>query len=329
MLEELDLRINQFNIGSFSTVYIGGGSPSLLSLSQIKKIFRVIKPLTSTDAEITIEANPEHISKDFLDTIYECGVNRLSLGIQSLSDKALTFVSRRASKNTVLKALEIIKNHWINKNNVRLSLDLISGLPYCSDDDFIEGVKTVIDSGADHISLYSLTVEEDTPLFKNLGNYDDDKNTEQWLTGKTILESSGFIQYEVSNFCKENCQSRHNMTYWRKKDYIGIGSGATGTVSDFRYTNGKLDSRQKYTFSESVEHLDKETLEFEYIMMGLRTLQGINENDFYERFGKSLDERIGNVFSKWQKKGLAEKRTSWWTLGKDGIMFLNQFLLEI
>jgi oxygen-independent coproporphyrinogen-3 oxidase len=330
LIEELNYRKNQFNINNFSTLYLGGGTPSLLNINQLKKLFNVIIPQCSSKAEITVEANPENINAEFLETLYKCGVNRLSVGIQSLSDKALKFVSRRASKEIILQALAIIQNFWLRQNEkMRFSVDFISGLPFCSNEEFTAGLKNVINSDPDHISLYSLTLEEKTPLYTMLKNYDEDKNTEQWFLGKDIIEKAGFVQYEVSNFCKPGYESRHNITYWRKNDYIGIGAGATGTIGAYRYTNGKLNSSQKYTFSETVEKLDKDTLEFEYIMMGLRTLQGIDENDFYKRFRKTLESKIGKTFFKWQKKKLAEKQGSWWTLGKNGILFLNEFLLEL
>ncbi len=329
LLNELKYRKNQFNVDTFSTVYIGGGTPSLLEKHQLEKLLKYIVIQCENDAEITIEANPEHISKEFLETIIQCGVNRLSVGIQSLSDNALKFVSRHANKKNIINAIALINQYWLNINKNRLSLDLISGLPYCSNNEFIETVNYVTASGADHISLYSLTLEKETPLYKEQGNYNEEVNTEQWFIGKELLEKSGFNQYEVSNFCKLGCESRHNLTYWRKNDYIGIGSGATGTVNNYRYTNGALDSAQKYTLSEVVEKLDQKTLEFEYLMMGFRTIKGIDENDFYSRFGHTLESRIGSVFSQWQNKKLAQKNDSWWTLGKQGIMLLNEFLVEI
>lgn len=346
LLSELQYRLQYFSVSALKTIYIGGGTPSILPLEHITYFFTALKKEMSIEknAEITFEINPDDVSKELLETLYSVGVTRLSMGIQCLDDTALKSVGRRASTKETITALNLIRDYW-QPLGKQVSLDLISGLPYLSEESFKKGLNTVISYKPNHISLYSLTIEEDTPLFKAVEKkvipYSDEENENQWLLGKDILEEQGYMQYEVSNFAFPGYESQHNMEYWKMHNYLGIGSGGTGTFESYRYTNTRniesyitywLSDLEKHTIPfdiEDKEVLSKDTQIFETLMMGFRTLNGINSIEFRKRFGIELETKIQPVFDCWQEKKLAEKTGSSYALNKQGLLYLNTFLREL
>ncbi len=364
---EAKFYAKNYGITSWKTVYIGGGTPSLMTPSQLRHLIPGIKnavPLAE-NAEVTIEMNPDDITEELLEAAKESGVNRLSVGIQSLSDKVLKACGRRCTRKTSLEALNLIHKNWQGK----FSADLISALPFDDKNQLQKSIEEIIGFNPDHISLYSLTLEEKTPLgkavFEGKIHYDFEKADELWLFGRNLLEKNGYKQYEVSNFAKPGFESEHNKTYWHLEDYIGLGAGAAGTVysdcsapqeasSGIRWNNSHdinsyIDFWNSHRFLETdrdnisaeqkipaeIETLDLKTQEFEYLMMGFRLLEGINESKYRLRFGKNLKSRLGadkdsGLFNQWQKNGLAHSYTKngdiYYGLTKKGILLFNQFL---
>lgn len=365
---EIDFRIKYFDIKFLSTIYIGGGTPSLFSPSGIKDILNFIKTKCKVDinAEITMEANPQDISEDFLLELKCSGVNRLSVGIQCYNDSVLKLLKRRCNLHQVDKALDLIKKHWVSEG-FSFSCDLISGLPSLCDDDFLLGIKKIISYGVNHISLYSLMLEEDTTLYQQISSneilYSEENNENQWILGKEFLEKNGFYQYEVSNFAKPGSESRHNTVYWHIENYLGCGAGATGTVDYYRWNN--LTDLEKYVdfwknvnfndftknseqvFNSSIpqeeEFLSVKDKEFEFLMMGFRLKEGVKASAYNSLFGKDLSTRLGydeslkddfKIFNKWILEGKAkveklQNEDLIFSLTDSGLMFLNQFLEEI
>ena len=334
------MRAVQFDVSEWSTIYFGGGTPSLLLPNQIETLLnglKAVRPIAE-NAEITFECNPDDITLELLETLKKCGVNRLSVGLQAMNDVPLTLVNRRAHRAENLRALELLSKHWIDSLNSerkkrRLSVDLICGLPSETSESFFAGLDEVISCGADHISLYSLTLEENTPLFNAVDsgkiNLPEAEEADSWwIKARDLLEKHGFLQYEVSNFALKGCESRHNMSYWKMMPYIGIGAGATGTVEDFRYTNSRSIEKWLSGADEERETLTPDIQKFEYLMMGFRTLEGADAEEFKRRFSEDISV-IEPVFSKWCRKGLAHKTKSRLALNKDGLLLLNCFLQEI
>lgn len=323
----------------WSSVYVGGGTPSLLSSSQIETLFSAIKPHCTPEAEITFECNPDDITSEFLEVLIKSGVTRVSLGIQSFSNEKLTFCKRRSTRDINLKALSLIQQAHFK----HFSADLIAGLPPYNNDEkqLMEDIETLVSYGVDHISLYSLTIEEETPLYKiiqkNPEIINETVNDELWIMGRDFLEEKGLPQYEVSNFALKENQSVHNRKYWHMENYIGIGAGATGTIyqskSAVRVTNtNNLEDYLSKPFSEQEETLivrDEEYMH-EYLMMGFRTLEGVNNRDFFDRFGISILDSIEPTFTHWQKnkKALLTPRGNY-ALTKEGLLLLNTFLIQI
>ena len=351
LCNEISFRFSQYDIKNTETVYVGGGTPSLLSGKQIQKIFDKIKKssVLKPDAEISFEVNPDDINKELLENLGAAGVNRISCGIQTMNDKALKAACRRADEKTNQKALELLSSHWKKE----LSIDLISGLPYDNEETIKNNLDQVCSVNPDHISFYSLTIEEETPFGKKLNSgelsYDFDFADKLWLYGRDYLEEKGYGWYEVSNFSKPGKECRHNLRYWNHQDYLGCGSGASGTIyfengEGIRWTNTRNikeytdfwtdASNTKKGLPQNSEKIDFETSEFEFFMMGLRKLKGIKEKDFIRIFDKDLPEKFLQLFEKWEGKGLCVRRGSEsagfdYAMSREGILFLNRFLEEL
>lgn len=232
LCNEISFTIKNHESYEVDTVFMGGGTPSIIPFPLIKKLCNLITSLFSPK-EFTIEANPDNISEEFLKTLNDSKVTRLSIGIQSLNEKSLKECNRRADLQTNINALELIKKFW-RKN---FSVDMISALPFETEKTLKASLEKIIEYKPDHISLYSLMLEEETPLYESYKNYNSDEADKLWLFGRDILLSNGYAQYEVSNFCTTAHECRHNLKYWQQENYFGCGSGATGTI----YTKTKDD----------------------------------------------------------------------------------------
>lgn len=362
LIREARIYAEFYGIKKWRSVYVGGGTPSILSPEQIFNLISGIKDAAGFDenAEVTVEMNPDDVTEEFLSACGKSGVNRLSMGIQAFDDRALSCVNRGADCRIILNALETLKNHW----NGRLSVDFIAGLPCHTHESFknqFELLKKY--PKIDHVSLYTLTVEENTPLWKKIEdgivNFSYEKADKMWLAGRNILEKLEFSQYEVSNFARKGFEARHNSAYWKQENYIGVGAGASGTVYDFcsksavRWTNTlsvpayirgvdeEICSAKKNLcfLKRNVENLDETTLEFEFLMLGFRKIEGVSSADYKERFGKELSERIGanradGIFFQWKKNRLASEKLSpdgekIYSLNRRGILLLNRFLEQL
>lgn len=351
LFNEIRYRLYKNSVSSLSTVYVGGGTPSILSFEQIKKLSDFIYSLfDKAPSEFTIEANPDDISENFLSVLNESVINRLSVGIQAFDEKTLAYVHRRSSSAQVYEALNVISSKWKGI----LSCDMIAALPGQTKDSFEKDLSELIKFNPEHISMYSLTIEEDTVLGKKLDKgvlkYDFQEADEIWLCGRELLKENGFYQYEVSNFCKKGYECRHNMAYWTQKNYLGCGAAATGSVyekSGSRFTNTQnitsyIDFWTKAEKPELVkedlipgtaEKLDEETKIFEFFMMGLRTLKGVSLSDFEEKFGQPVKESYIKIMESWKEKERAvfyeKDGKKYFSMNEKGILFLNDFLREI
>lgn len=339
VIKEIALRKRLFGVDRWSTVYIGGGSPSLLGPIDIRALSEGIRPdLVNAGegaTEWTIEANPEDLSVDWLRVCEDSGINRLSLGLQSLRDPVLAAIGRRGSAASNIAALELAAANWKG----RLSVDFIAGLPGLTDGELTDDLRRALEYGPDHVSLYSLTIEDGTPLSKrvlaqSIEMPDEDLAATQWIAGRDYLESNGLLQYEVSNFARPGCESRHNLTYWTLQSYVGVGPGATGTINrgkeSFRYTDNRdiaswMIDPVANTDDESIGPAD--TLA-EAILMGFRLIRGVDRKAFKDRFDVDLATKIGKTAIKWQKKGLLEVSETRMNLNQEGLLVLNRFLVD-
>lgn len=346
LCNEIKIRKTENKIDALETVYIGGGTPSLLETRQLSAILKeVFSGLNNKPKEITVEANPDDISKELLEEFYSCGITRISCGIQTFNDSALKNVRRRGNGKIILDALFLVQQYWKGV----FSADLISGLPHEDRESFVKTLDELLKFRPEHVSMYSLTMEEDTPLGKLLLNggfdYDFDKADEIWISGRDFLLKNGYEHYEVSNFCLPGFECQHNLVYWKQNDYIGCGAGGTGTFygkNGLRFTNA-TDIKKYISFwkravsSEdapgSEEKLSAETQSFEFFMMGLRTFGGVSREEYKKRFGSDFPEKFIAVFEQWMARGFCGVKEisgeHFYFMNEKGILFLNRFLEEL
>ncbi|MFN3134054.1 MAG: radical SAM family heme chaperone HemW [Candidatus Kryptonium sp.] len=299
----------------FDTIYFGGGTPSLLEVSQIEKILNLLYKnfRISQDAEVTIEANPGTVDKEKLFSFKKVGINRLSFGVQSFSDEDLKFLGRI---HTSKDAIECVKLAFeVGFKNI--SIDLIFGLPGQSLENWVENLHKAIELNVPHISAYNLIVENGTPLYELVRNGkvklpDEDEQAKLYEVTMETLEGAGYIHYEVSNYAYEGFECRHNLKYWEYENYIGFGPSAHSFWVNKRWWN--VANLYKYLKAidlnklpiANFEILDAEKMMEEFIYLGLRS-RGIDLDKFRRKFDFDfLDGEIREELSELEKLGFVE-----------------------
>ena len=281
--------INTYDGEIIKTIYIGGGTPSCLTHQERVKLFRIMENFKKApDIEYTFECNPEDITDDLLDDIVAAGVNRISLGVESFDKNNLAFLNRSIDYKDLEAKLEMLHNRGLDNIN----LDLMYAIPNQKMSSLKKDINNILKLNPTHISTYSLIIEEHTKLANDKTQYisqDEDRKMYDYIV-KT-LEKNGYIHYEVSNFAKEGFESKHNITYWLNNEYYGFGLGASGFKGGVRYTNTKNLSEyinNKYRKEELLLTMKDQT--DNEIMLGLRLLKGIDVNNFYDKYGKNIQE---------------------------------------
>lgn len=281
-------EIESYNIKNHSlkTIYIGGGTPSVLSLDNLETLLEFLDNHFSGVEEFTLEANPESLSEDKISLLSKYHVNRVSLGVQTVSDDLLRKLNRKHTKKDVIHCVNLLRKHGINNIN----LDFIYGIPGSNRQDTIDDIELISDLNPEHISFYSLQIEEGTVFsIQKIQPYDDDKMREEYDFINQELTAKGYERYEVSNFSKKGFQSMHNKTYWKDRPYYGCGVSASGYLSNRRYTNTKsITHYLEGKTIQSEEILTEPEMEFEYLMLNLRLVEGFSILDFRERFRKNF-----------------------------------------
>ena len=316
------------------TVYFGGGTPSLLSAYQVGRILSSIREnfVLDDNVEITLECNPmTHLSdgKEYFSALREFGVNRLSLGIQSAVDGELKLMGRRHSfdeaKRTFLDARE--------SGFENISIDLMFGIPSQTLESLEYSLEQFVSLGAEHISIYSLQLEEGTPLYRMKEKYtlaDDDMAADMYERVVVFMKGAGYAHYEISNFAKEGRESKHNSKYWRLDKYLGLGLAAHSDFAGKRQEN--TCDMQKYLVGKWIENesaIRESEREFEFIMLGLRTKVGISKSEFFARFGIDFDEKYGKKIEIFEKMGYLQQDVERLSLNERGFEVSNSILEEI
>ncbi len=317
LIREISSKKNKENITD--TIFIGGGTPSLLDVKYIKEIFDSLYDdfNISDDAEITIEANPGTITKEKAKAYAELGINRVSMGLQSADNEVLKKLGRIHDFNQFLESYDILRNEGMSNINV----DIMSGLPGQSVAKYEETLYKVCDVNPEHISAYSLIVEEGTPFYQMYNPVDglrrdelpdEDSEREQYYITRDILKDAGYFRYEISNYSKPGYECRHNTGYWRGVPYIGMGLGASSLWNGTRYNNtGDMSeyircSMKPDSIAENVQKLtDTDKME-EFMFLGLRMTEGIQISEFYEKFGVTVNEVYGEVIKKYSDMKMLE-----------------------
>lgn len=339
LLCDIEDQLAVFNIDHVPTVYIGGGTPSALGAERIEKLLggirQLCKPMIHAPSEITIEANPESAGKAFLQACIAEGVSRLSLGVQTFHEPSRQAVHRPGNMALLEERLSLASDFFPGG----LSADLITGLPFQAAEILSADIERLLAFKPAHISLYSLTIEPETPLGRSaLFLPSADEADLLWITGRNLLEEAGYAQYEVSNFALQNRACAHNMRYWRMENWLGAGPSASGTIIDDSAGKGRRFTyppniagyiaapRPRIKYAD-VEELDRKDLIRESLLMGFRCRSGPDLNLFRKRYNICIDDCIPKTIDHWRNKGFFETPGSL-SPSPEGLLFLNQFLSD-
>lgn len=288
-LEELEVEINNLYQGEvLETLYIGGGTPSSLNIKQLKRLFSILNSLNvSKTAEVTIECNFSNTTEEKLELFKECGINRLSFGLETIGKMQLDFLERDEKEDTTRNIIEMAKKIGFDNINV----DLMYALPGESLDDLKRDLEFIKSLDIKHISCYSLIIEEHTKLaINNVQNISEDEDYEMYEYICKWMRDNNFSHYEISNYAKDGYQSRHNLVYWDNKEYYGFGLGASAFLGNRRISNTR--SINKYlegNYISEEEFLEKCDFVYYEIMLNLRKREGINLEELFKKYGVYLD----------------------------------------
>ncbi|GHU52922.1 coproporphyrinogen III oxidase [Clostridia bacterium] len=290
--------------GKADTVYLGGGTPTALSLLQILRVIDALRPYTDKNTEFTIEANPKTVDKHYLYKLEDAGVNRISFGMQSTNDGVLKKLGRTHTYADFWDTYNAAQDAGFNNINV----DLISAVPFAEKEK--DDIHRLINISPSHISAYSLSIENGTN-FEGLTAVSDEVDRAKYAYIKEELQNAGYEWYEISNFAKNGKYSRHNTAYWTRKSYIGVGLGAHSFDKEksVRYSNvTELETylSEENKIAETTEITRTDAMA-EFFFLGLRLIRGVSLHDFYDEFGVSAESIYGGVFDNLLKHRLIHK----------------------
>lgn len=331
-LGALQRDIRQYRGLTFSTIFIGGGTPSLMPAGFISKLMATIREYDTIlpDAEITIEANPGTVTEKLLGEYLCAGVNRLSFGLQSADDVELAAVGRIHTYAEFLDSFEMARKAGFKNINV----DLMMGLPGQTMISLKQTVNKVCFLRPEHISAYMLILEEGTPLFERAKKLsilpNDDKQAEMYELAVGMLEKKGYRQYEISNFAREGYECRHNKGYWTREQYLGIGLGASSMIDNVRYrVTTDLGSYLQTLSYESEESLSADDIRNEIVMLGMRLKDGISYNEIKETYGESYANVLLCKLNRYLEQGLVEHDYDRFHFTVKGFLVSNTILADL
>lgn len=321
------------------SIFVGGGTPSILTEAQITQVFEAVHesfPIRE-DAEITLEMNPGTDVKDKLPVYRELGINRLSMGLQSADNEELKCLGRIHTYEDFRQVYQWAREAGFTNINV----DLMSAIPGQTLESYEDTLRKVADLEPEHISAYSLIIEEGTPFYERYGEGrhaeelpDEDIERQMYVRTGEILEDYGYHRYEISNYAKDGYECKHNLGYWDRKEYLGLGAGASSLMDHIRWkepdhigpsTGLVLEEREDFTRLRRKDEME------EFMFLGLRKINGVSEHDFYKSFRVSMDEIYKESIENLIKEGLLVREEDRIRLTDRGIDLsnyaLSQFLL--
>ena len=315
------------------SVFIGGGTPSALKAEAIASIMRTLQEqfFFCEDAEVTIEANPGTVDLEKLTIYRNVGINRLSLGLQSTDAEELKLLGRIHSYEEFLKSYE-----WARKAGFsNINIDLMFAIPGQTGEAWRQHLYQVAELNPEHISAYSLIIEEGTPFAEqNLDLPDEDTEYQMYEDTAEILERYGYRQYEISNYAKQGYMCRHNAGYWQRLEYLGFGLGASSLYRGMRFSNTRRmqeylkESRNPDQIRKDVTVLSRNERIEEFMFLGLRMTEGISEKKFEENFDARLMDVYGDILQKYEETGFMEHIETKWRLTRKGIHVSNHILAD-
>lgn len=327
LVQEIAQEKHYLGGNTINTIYFGGGTPSLLSTTECTLLLQALKNNFSIapDAEITLEANPDDISAEKLQQWQAAGINRLSIGVQSFFENELQWMNRAHNAQQALESLQLAIKFFEN-----ITIDLIYGSPLLTNEMWRQNVDMALSLGIPHLSCYALTVEEKTPLHKRILKHqslavDNDKQATQFLLLMEWLKEIGYEHYEVSNFAKPGFRSRHNASYWKGIPYLGIGPSAHSFNGRQRRWNVANNQQYMQGISASSAIRTTETLTMaqrfnEYVMIALRTAEGINLTQLEKAFGTTKKQELQQQVKKFISAGFMQWRNNNLQLTNQGML---------
>lgn len=338
LLAEIERQAQIFTPGRLASIYIGGGTPSLLSSRQLNTIIEAVSRnfKIADQVEISIEANPATLKLDWLQQITSIGINRLSLGVQSFSDQELKILGRVHNCQGVMDSIELL--HKANLKN--FNIDLIYGIPGQSIEDWLSNLQQAVECAPRHLSAYLLQPGNDTPMAADieqgcLALLDDEIEAAMYYETLEFLPERGFEHYEISNFCQPGYECRHNLNYWQAGEYIGIGAGAVSYTNGRRYMN-RINWREYVASLENAQGCEVEELEqmsppellADAMITGLRMCRGVNLKEYSERFNRDVIHEYAAIIDSGIAKGLLKMENEQLSLTKKGYFLSNEVLCQ-
>lgn len=298
------------------TIFLGGGTPSLLSGEQLDRILGTVFDAyqVADDCEISMEVNPGTVTKEKLKAYKRAGVNRLSIGMQSAVEEELQSLGRIHSSEDAFDTYNLAVKTGFNNINI----DLMSAIPGQTKESWKESLKRILDlePAPAHVSAYSLIIEEGTSFFENTPALpDEDTEREMYKITNDILSRAGYVRYEISNYAKPGYACRHNCTYWERGSYVGFGIGAASLVDQIRFSNtrnlkdylGKYLKNATVAIKENRQELSVEEQMEEFMFLGLRMMRGVSAGKFSDLFGRTIDQVYPGIVEKYCRQGLLQK----------------------
>ena len=326
-------EMDEYAGAEVDTVFWGGGTPSVLPAELIKKLCGAInkKFRLALDTEWTAEMNPGTLTDEKICAMLEGGINRASVGVQSFNNNELRAIGRIHDSETAYNT--ICRLHDNGFKNI--SIDLMESIPLQTSESFMNSLNTAVSLPISHISVYSLIIEDGTPLKKkyddgvyNVPDEDEDRDLYA-LTGR-FLKEYGYERYEISNYAKPGHESRHNIRYWQCGEYIGLGAAAHSYMSGKRYSN--TTDLKKYIsgegIKENIEILTEADKMSEFMILGMRMMKGVSGNEFKRLFGKGIDDVYGDILKKYISTGFINKNGGFYRFSEKGIDVSNSILCE-
>ena len=319
------------------SIFLGGGTPSILNENQIRRVmcalWDVIGEQVMKDVEVTIESNPGTLTEEKLKTYRELGINRISMGLQSTFNDELKNLGRIHTYEEFLEGYRLARKAGFQNINI----DLMSGLPNQSLEKWETTLARIIELNPEHISAYSLIIEEGTNFYEQYGTEEGEKalpdeelDRLMYQKTKELLSAAGYERYEISNYAKPGYESRHNCSYWTGIDYLGVGLGASSLIQKNRYRNEEnMECYLKTLVQNKVvrqleETLDKQSEIEEYMILGLRMMKGVSKSEFFKRFGKTMDMKYGEVLAQLKSLELITEEDDFVCLTEKGIDVSNE-----
>ncbi len=331
---EIVQRAKLYKEKKIDTIFFGGGTPSLLSAEQMGKIMKTVRQEFQVlpEAEISMEVNPGTVSLEKLKAYKECGINRLSIGLQSANNEELKVLGR-------IHTWEVFENTWRQVRELGFSnvnIDLMSALPGQTLESYENTLRNVLALKPEHISAYSLIIEEGTKFYEWFGEDnsrfpDEITDRRMYEVTRTLLEEHGYHRYEISNYALKGYECKHNVGYWKRKEYLGLGLGAASLLANARSNNvSDLAEYLKGNWSSEQEELSLKDQMEEFMFLGLRMMEGVSAQEFAQQFGTSLQEVYGTQIAKLEKQGLLQyhQETGRYALTLQGIDVSNQVFVE-